>query len=274
MRWTFIGGGNMASSLIGGLLGDGAEPNTVQVFDVDPAQRQRVSARFGVSCIESIAHVGANDCVVIAVKPDKVSLVCQGFAGRAPADTPQLFLSVAAGVTAASMQGWLPADAAIIRTMPNTPALLGLGATALFANAACTEANRSAAQSLLQAAGMTVWVENEAQLDAVTALSGSGPAYFFYLLEQMIDSAVKLGLSRDSATALAIQTALGAATMARDAGPSPTELRQQVTSKGGTTHAAISTFDSQELPATVHAAMQAAFDRAVELGKEFGDNHG
>jgi len=274
MRWTFIGGGNMASSLIGGLLGDGTGTESIQVFDIDSAQRDRISARFNVHCIDSLDSVGVDDCVVIAVKPDKVHVVCQSFVNRAPAQTPSLFLSVAAGVTAASMQRWLPESVAIVRTMPNTPALLGLGATALYANAACTDANRDAAQQLLGAAGKTVWVDDESQLDAVTALSGSGPAYFFYLLEHMIDSAVDLGLSRESATDLAIQTAVGAAAMARDAGPTPAELRQQVTSKNGTTHAAITSFNAKELPATIQAAMQAAFDRSVELGKEFGDHHG
>jgi len=271
MRWTFIGGGNMASSLIGGLLSDGAGTDSIQVLDPDPEQQARVKDRFGVRCIDSVDEIGANDCVVIAVKPDKVGVVCQGFANRSPADNPSLFLSVAAGVTANAMALWLPEGAAIIRTMPNTPALLGLGATALFANTACTDEHKSAATSLMKAAGITVWVETEAQLDAVTALSGSGPAYFFYLIEHMVQSGIELGLPADSAQDLAIQTAIGAATMARDAGPSPSELRAQVTSKGGTTHAAVTTFDSCDLPATIKAAMQAAHDRAVELGKEFGD---
>ena len=272
MRWTFIGGGNMASSLIGGLLSDGAAPDQVQVFDVDAAQLDRVTQRFGIKGISSTDLIGADDALVVAVKPDKVQTVCESFAERDASNAPALYLSVAAGVTAEAMASWLPSASPIVRTMPNTPALVGLGATALFANSSCTDAHRAAAEQLMNAVGITVWVDNEPQLDAVTALSGSGPAYFFYLIEQMIQSGVELGLPEGSARELAIQTALGAATMAKEAGPSPAELRQQVTSKGGTTHAAITTFDQHEQPATVKAAMQAAYDRAVELGKEFGDS--
>jgi len=242
MRWTFMGGGNMATSLIGGLLKDGADPSSVQVFDIDKAQQQRIHERFGVHCIESLDNINSDDTIVIAVKPDKVVDVCRAFSGVAKEAAPSLFLSVAAGVTAASMQGWLPKHSAIVRTMPNTPALLGLGATALYANHECTETHKARAQHLL--------------------------------IENMIQSAMDMGLPAKSAEALAIQTALGAATMARDAGPSPSHLRQQVTSKGGTTHAAITTFDAKQFPATIHAAMQAAHDRAVELGIEFGESDG
>lgn len=272
MNWTFIGAGNMSSSLIGGLLKDGADPGSLQVLDVDPEQTARLAKRFGVNGIGSIKDINPDDVVVIAVKPDKVRIVCESFNNDAPGSTPALFVSVAAGVTAQAMEQMLPAGMPIVRTMPNTPALLGLGATALYANAACTEQHRQLAEQIMQAAGITVWVNNEAQLDAVTALSGSGPAYFFYLIEQMIQSATELGLSNDSAQKLAIQTAVGAATMARDSGSSPAELRQQVTSKGGTTHAAVSAFERQDLPTIVKVAMQAAHDRAVELGTEFGDS--
>ncbi len=271
MRWTFIGGGNMASSLIGGLLQNGASTDTIQVLDVDAAQREAVSARFGVSCISSTQSITADDAVVIAVKPNNVKLVCESIKSNEASAQPGMVLSVAAGVTAAAMQNWLSENTAIVRSMPNTPALLGLGATGLFANAACAPQHKNMAEELMQAAGITVWVDKEAQLDAVTALSGSGPAYFFYLIEQMIQCAVDLGLPKDTAKQLAVQTALGASTMARDAGPSPAELRKQVTSKGGTTHAAITTFDEHKLPDAVKAAMQAAHERAIELGKEFGE---
>ncbi len=271
MHWTFIGAGNMASSLIGGLLSSGANAQSVRVFDVAAEQRARACERFGVEAIESVEAIDANDAVVIAVKPDKVRDVCLAIAARGPDKTPELVISVAAGVTASAMSHWLPAATPIVRTMPNTPALVGQGATALFANSACAQSHKDAALQLVQAAGECVWVENEAQLDAVTALSGSGPAYFFYLIEHMIASATALGLPLDSARTLAIQTAVGAAAMAQEAGSTPAELRQQVTSKGGTTHAAISTFDQHNLPATIQAAMQAAHDRAIELGKEFGD---
>ena len=272
MGWTFIGGGNMASSLIGGLLSDGTDPSSVQVLDVDPTKQAQIAERFGVRCISSTDDIGAKDAVVIAVKPDTVRTVCKSFKLDSKPSAPALCVSVAAGVTAEAMAQWLPVGTPIIRTMPNTPALLGLGATALYANSACADNHRQSAEQLMKAAGITVWVDSEQQLDAVTALSGSGPAYFFYLIEHMIQSATALGLPQESAQKLAIQTAVGAAAMARDAGSSPTELRQQVTSKGGTTHAAVTTFDRRELPATVHAAMEAAYDRAIELGTEFGDS--
>lgn len=271
MRWSFIGGGNMASSLIGGLLQNGASTDAIQVLDIDAAQRDAVSARFGVNGISSAQDIGANDAVVIAVKPNFVKTACEGFKQHGADQKPGMVLSVAAGVTVTSMQNWLPANTAIVRSMPNTPALLGVGATGLYANHECNAQHKDKAEQLMRAAGVSVWVDEESQLDAVTAVSGSGPAYFFYLIEQMIQSGVELGLPENTAKQLAVQTALGAATMARDAGPSPATLRQQVTSKGGTTHAAITTFDAHKLPETVKAAMQAAHDRAIELGKEFGE---
>jgi len=271
MRWTFIGGGNMASSLIGGLLQNGAGADDIQVMDIDASQREAVSTRFGIDCIASVDAINPASAAVIAVKPNHVKSVCESISTLDTVTQPKLVISVAAGVTAAAMQGWLPQNTAVVRTMPNTPALLGLGATALFANAACTNKQKALAEQLMQAAGITVWVDTESELDAVTALSGSGPAYFFYLIEHMIQSAIDLGLSEQTAKQLAVQTALGAASMAKEAGPNPGELRQQVTSKGGTTHAAITTFDQHKLPDTVKAAMQAANDRAIELGKEFGE---
>ncbi len=271
MRWTFIGGGNMASSLIGGLLNAGCDAADVRVFDVSADQRAAVQTRFGVQSIETLSAIDANDAVVIAVKPDTVQTVCKALTEQT-VTPPQLVLSVAAGVTAEAMARWLPDDTAIVRTMPNTPALLGLGASALFANKACTQNHRERAEHLMNAAGISVWVDTEAQLDAVTALSGSGPAYFFYLIEHMINTAIDLGLSKESAEALAVQTAVGAAAMARDSGDSPATLRQKVTSKGGTTHAAITTFDQHQLAETVAAAMQAAQQRAIELGQEFGES--
>ena len=261
----------MASSLIGGLLNGGAAASSIQVFDVAPAKLAKATERFGVSGITSLDAIGANDAIVIAVKPDTVRDVCQSIAAPGSENSPALVISVAAGVTATAMGSWLPSGTPIVRTMPNTPALLGLGATALYANEACTEQHKEAAMQLMTAAGICVWVDAESQLDAVTALSGSGPAYFFYLIEHMITSATELGLSYDSARELAVQTAVGAAAMAQDPGSTPAELRQNVTSKGGTTHAAVSTFDQRDLPATIKAAMQAANDRAVELGTEFGD---
>jgi pyrroline-5-carboxylate reductase len=271
MGWTFIGGGNMASSLIGGLLNAGTDAREVRVFDVNADQRAAVQARFGVGTVDELPAIDSEDAVVIAVKPDTVQTVCKNLTEQSKAQ-PRLVLSVAAGVTAKAMAQWLPNGTPIVRTMPNTPALLGMGASALFANEACTQSHRDSAEQLMNAAGISVWVDNEAQLDAVTALSGSGPAYFFYLIEHMINTATAMGLSQESAEALAVQTAVGAAAMARDSGDTPATLRLKVTSKGGTTHAAITTFDQHHLAETVAAAMQAAQQRAIELGQEFGES--
>jgi pyrroline-5-carboxylate reductase len=183
-----------------------------------------------------------------------------------------VFISVAAGVREKSMRKWLTDGAAIVRCMPNTPALLGLGSTGLLANEHCSAKQRADAESLLQAAGITVWVEQEAQLDAVTAVSGSGPAYFFYLIEHMIEAGVTLGLDKSTASDLAIETAFGAASMARAREHSPATLRENVTSKNGTTAAALEAFAAADTPAIIARAMQAANDRAVSMGDDYGDD--
>jgi len=299
MRWLFIGAGNMASSLIGGLLNGGTDKHHVAVIDPDDQARTRAQQQFGVlgnddvqSGIQALyASNGvpretlSNDTsdrvssplvVVIAVKPHIVEPVCRALcatvatSSHTPADI--VYVSVAAGVQSRDIQAWLPDNAALVRCMPNTPALLGLGVTALFANEFCNKASRQRAQTLLDNAGKTLWFEDEASLDAVTAVSGSGPAYFFYLIEHMIEAGVSLGLTRDTAQTLAIETAFGAASMAREQTHSPSTLRENVTSKGGTTAAALSVFDQHETPAVIEKAMRAAHDRAQELGDELGGN--
>lgn len=265
--WTFIGAGNMASSLIGGLLNNGTPAGDINVVDVSTDALQRLEKSCGVSTFSSLDEAPNTKCLIVAVKPNIVKTVCEGINGG---QRSSLVISVAAGVRAASMSSWLPADTPVVRCMPNTPALLGLGATALFANDACSESDKALATQLLQSAGLCLWVKEESQLDAVTALSGSGPAYFFNLIEHMINAGQKLGLDQTSATALAIETAYGAASMARQGNESPSQLRSNVTSKGGTTAAAINMFERHDFANTVMAAMQAANDRAVELGDEFG----
>jgi len=219
--------------------------------------------------VQSTLHIETIDkaaSVVIAVKPHIVETVCEALAVR----TPELVVSVAAGVRSDSMSRWLPDHTAIVRCMPNTPALLGLGATALFANSHCSDTHRDQAQTLLSTAGKTCWVNNEDDLDAITALSGSGPAYFFYLIEHMAKAAETLGLDASTSREFAIETAFGAASMAREQTHSPQVLRENVTSKGGTTAAALAVFDEQELADIILKAMQAAQQRAIELGDEFG----
>lgn len=258
----------MATSLIGGLIQNGQAPTTIKVIDVNEAACADLHSRFGVAPA-TLSDIGDCGCVVIAVKPHIVKTVCSDLASvvfKAPA----VFVSVAAGVRESSMRLWLGEQAAIVRCMPNTPALLGLGSTALLANEQCSDSQRKTAQTLLEAAGHTVWVDKEEQLDAVTALSGSGPAYFFYLIEHMIEAARGLGLDEKTASDLAIETAFGAASMARAREHSPATLRENVTSKGGTTAAALNVFKESGTPDIVAKAMQAAHDRAIAMGDEFG----
>lgn len=264
--WTFIGAGNMAGSLIGGLIASGADAKHIAVVDINAEACQILQDKFGTSVIQSIKHISPGSAVVIAVKPHIVKAVCDDL----KTVSPSLVVSVAAGVRADSMANWLPENTPIVRCMPNTPALLGLGATALFANANCNQEQRDKANDLLITAGKTVWVTEEAKLDAVTALSGSGPAYFFYLIEHMADAGKALGLDHDTATDLAIETAYGAASMARARELPPQTLRENVTSKGGTTAAALNSFKQASLDRTIMAAMQAAHDRAKEMGDDFG----
>ncbi len=268
-NWLFIGAGNMASSLVGGLIKSGAAASNVSVFDVNEASREHLQTKFGVVPLASLSEASSVDGIVIAVKPDIVESVC-GEIRQLNCQQPPLIISVAAGVREKSMRQWLTELTPIVRCMPNTPSLLGLGATALFANHTCTQQHRDLADTLLATAGYTVWVSKETELDAVTALSGSGPAYFFYLIEQMAASAEQMGLTAEIARELAIETAYGAASMARASALNPAQLRANVTSKGGTTAAAINMFDQRELPLIVSQAMQAAHDRAIELGDEFG----
>jgi len=265
-HWTFIGAGNMASSLIGGLIASGVAGENITVFDVSEEATKNVAARFNVNAKNNIEQLEPGASVVIAVKPNIVQAVCESLASKQPA----LVISVAAGVQSSSMSTWLGNNTPIVRCMPNTPALLAVGATVLCANDLCTDQHREQSEALLSTAGMTRWVDKESDLDAVTALSGSGPAYFFYLIEHMIESAVNLGLSEDMARDLAIETAFGAASMARKREHTPATLRENVTSKGGTTHAAITVFNEVDVPAIIAKAMKAAQQRAAELGDEFG----
>ncbi len=287
MRWLFVGAGNMASSLIGGLLGGGTNASHIAVVDPDQNACQRAETAFSILSGQRIEDIIAplfsdaddNELLlgaVIAVKPHIVETVCRSFEqqlkGKGNDDetkgiTP-VFISVAAGVRESSMRTWLPENSSLIRCMPNTPALLGLGVTALYANDQCTSRDKTLAETLLNSAGTTLWVEEETALDAVTAVSGSGPAYFFYLIEHMIDAGASMGLPRNTAETLAIETAFGAASMARQRQQSAAVLRHNVTSKGGTTAAALQVFNDRQMPEIIHTALQASHDRAVELGDE------
>jgi len=264
-HWTFIGAGNMAGSLVGGLTGSGVDGHDITVVDINASACKALENSFNVNSTNSVTNINAGASVVIAVKPNIVESVCRELSTRKPA----LMISVAAGVTSASMENWTGKGIPIVRCMPNTPALLGVGATGLYANQQCTAEHKVQAEALLNTAGKTRWVQSESELDAVTALSGSGPAYFFYLIEHMASVAEELGLDAEMAREFAIETAFGAASMARTQEQPPGVLRENVTSKGGTTAAALAVFDARGLDDIVKNAMQAAHDRAVELGNEF-----
>ncbi|MBX2825425.1 MAG: pyrroline-5-carboxylate reductase [Gammaproteobacteria bacterium] len=263
---VFIGAGNMASSIIGGLVNQGTPAQSITVTDAVEAQRLSVAEKFGVNAVpENAAAATSADVIVLAVKPNVMQSVCQDIAPVLDAST--LLLSIAAGIRCDSIKSWTGNVAPVVRCMPNTPALVSAGASALYADEACSDTQRDSASTILSAAGVVCWVDEEAKLDAVTALSGSGPAYFFHLIECMTDAAVEMGLSPEIAETLAIETAYGAASMARRRELPPATLRENVTSKGGTTAAALASFADDQLPAIVARAMEAARARANELGK-------
>lgn len=266
-RIGFIGAGNMAQSLIGGLLAQGISAN--QLFASDPVKacRDAVAAK-GVTLFEDNAQlISSVDVVLVAVKPQVMVDVLKPLSDSVKKHAP-LIISIAAGVTSSSMVDWLQHNAAIVRCMPNTPSLLREGATGLYASSAVSVQQKEVAQALLAAVGLALWVDNEEQLDAVTAVSGSGPAYFFLMLEHMVAKGMALGLDQATAKQLAEQTALGAAKMSIESDVDLQELRRRVTSPAGTTEAAINTFIEQDFSKLVDNALQAAYDRSKSLAKE------
>jgi pyrroline-5-carboxylate reductase len=268
LRIAFIGGGNMARSLVGGLIERGCKPGYLSVSDPSPEQRALISRRSPVRMsADGASGVRDADVVVFAVKPQVMKSAAEGVAGALQSRRP-LVISVAAGVTTPDLDRWLGGGAAIVRAMPNTPALLGAGAAALYANPAVNPDQRGTAQALLEAVGTALWIDDESLMDAVTALSGSGPAYFFLLMEAMQAAALELGLPPEAARQLTLQTAFGAARMALESEAAPAELRAQVTSPGGTTAAALQVFEDGKLRALVVRALTAARDRGRQLSQE------
>ncbi len=260
----------MATSLVGGLVAGGHPRDAIWVTDVDADRLGQVQDKFRVNTTgDNNLAVHRAETIVLAVKPQVMSKVLEDIAQSAREEAP-LLVSIAAGVREKDILSRLGYDAAIVRTMPNTPALLDCGATALFANPFVSAEQRSRAENILRAVGITVWVENESLLDTVTALSGSGPAYYFLLMELMERIGVDLGLDRDAARVLVLQTALGAARMANETGESPEDLRRRVTSPGGTTQAALERLTSGDFGDILLQALTAARNRAVALGEELG----
>lgn len=264
---AFIGGGNMASAIIGGLLKQGTPASQIQVVEPFAEQRARLTQQFGVVVHEAPgAALAQAGLVVWAVKPQTF----REAAGQSRIHTANaLHLSVAAGIRSDSIAQWLGTER-IVRAMPNTPALVGRGMTALFARPAVSADDRLAVERVIQPTGDFLWLEDEVQLDAVTALSGSGPAYVFYFLEAMIDAGIGMGLSREKAHQLAVGTFVGASALAQASSDPPEVLRARVTSRGGTTYAALTSMEQDAMKQHFMQALEAARQRAVELGDEFG----
>lgn len=266
----FIGGGNMASSLIGGLIADGIALEKISVAEPDSDRRATLQSHFAINVVDSSeALLEISEIIILAVKPPVIHEVCSAMSEKLQGYSP-LFISVAAGIQVDDINRWLGGEQAIIRTMPNTPALIRAGATGLFANAKVSIEQRELAESIMRAVGITVWVESEHEIDIVTALSGSGPAYFFLIIELMQQSAQKLGLSEDSSRLLALQTAFGATKMALESSDDCATLRQKVTSPGGTTERAIGIMLDKKIDETIDEALTGARDRARELAEQLG----
>jgi len=262
---AFIGGGNMARSLIGGLVARGVPAAAIHVAEPVEALREALAKDFGVSVFDhKLQAVVGTSTWVLAVKPQLMRPVCERLAPLAQASRP-LVVSVAAGITTAQLERWLGGALPIVRTMPNTPALLGAGVTGLFANPRVDDEGRDRTQQLLSAAGATVWIDDESKMDAVTAVSGSGPAYVFLLAEAMQAAGEAEGLPPDAARTLALQTILGAGRMLVESDVDAAELRRRVTSPNGTTHAAITRFEGDGFRQLVARAVHAATVRGKEL---------
>lgn len=258
----------MASSLISGLIASGHAPEQIWVSDINPDTLTALKQDLNVNTSANNDDViNAVDVVVLAVKPQTLNAVAQSIAALVQ-QKKSLVVSIAAGINQNSLSSWLGADTAIVRCMPNTPALVLTGATALHANDKVTDEQCDLAENILRAVGIALWVDDEAELDAVTAVSGSGPAYYFLLMEAMEKAALELGLSQETARLLVQQTALGAAKIALESAESPEQLRKRVTSPGGTTQQAIETFEQGGFTELVSKALHAARDRSIEMSKQ------
>lgn len=269
---TFIGGGNMATSLIAGLIANGHSADCITVSEPDANKLKALQERYKIQINTNNNQAVTNsEVVVLAVKPQILQAVCRAMAEAVQKQQP-LIISIAAGIRSVDIDRWLGDQCALIRCMPNTPSLLQAGASGLFANKKTTATQKTIAENVLSTAGLTLWVKQENLLDAVTAISGSGPAYFFLLMEAMKNTGEKLGLDAESAQKLALQTALGAARMAIEGSDDPATLRTKVTSKGGTTEAAINHFIENGFNALVNDALHAAHTRAIELADELGQD--
>jgi pyrroline-5-carboxylate reductase len=271
---SFIGGGNMATALIAGLAGQLTAGGNIHVVDPHAASLDKLATQYGVRTAPSLAAgasaVAASDVIVFAVKPQMLRAVAAELRPLLAAGARPLIISIAAGIRGADLARWLGGYAALVRCMPNTPALIGQGITGMVAGPAVDEGQRALAQSVMQAVGATLWLEREEQIDAVTAVSGSGPAYVFYFIEAMQEAALQLGLNAEQGRQLALATFAGASQLAARSPEPVALLRERVTSKGGTTFAALSSMEASGIKGAIATAMQAAAARSRELGDELG----
>lgn len=264
---SFIGAGNMNAAIISGLVNSGMSPANIMVSNPSPEKREALATKLNIKqTADNIAAAKFADIIVLGVKPHFIADVCQQISQTLDV-SKKCFISIAAGTTVQQIKQALNADTAVVRTMPNTPSQLGLGLTGMFACPTVTDEQKSIANELLQAVGNVVWVDNEEKMDKITAVSGSGPAYFFLFMEAMETKAKAFGFSDEESRLLVQQTALGAATMVKENNISIAQLRENVTSKGGTTQAALTSFINAGIEAMVDNAMSAAFNRAQEMAK-------
>lgn len=268
LKIGFIGGGNMATALIGGLAGTLTAGENIHVVDVNADALRKLQQQFGVSTSQQIdGALAAMDVVVLAVKPQQMKEVIAQLRAHIRS---QLVLSIAAGIRALDLSRWLNGHSAIVRTMPNTPALIGKGITGMVALSGVSTAQRDAADAIMRAVGATVWLDDEELIDPVTAVSGSGPAYVYYFIEAMQQAAQEMGLTAEQGTQLAIATFVGASQLAAQSTEPVSILRERVTSKGGTTYAALTSMDASDVKGAIVKALKAAAARGKELGEEFG----
>jgi len=269
MKISFIGGGNMARALIQGLKQNGVAMADVQVIEPDGDKRAALQRDFGIATSENLPNAASADIIVLAVKPQQMRDVCIFLSSLL---RQQLVISIAAGIRTQDLARWLGGYENIVRVMPNTPAQIQAGISALFAMPVVTQAQHIQAENIMKAVGDIIWLEDEQQMDAVTAISGSGPAYVFYFMEALLQAGAELGLSADQARALCMQTMRGASMLAASSPEDPAELRAQVTSKGGTTEQAIMAMEAAGVKSAIVKAAKAAAEKSRELGDLLGKN--
>jgi len=265
MKISFIGGGNMARAIIGGLKNNGFTMPAITVMELDAEKRMQLAAEYNTQTTDTYAGIQQCDVIVLAIKPQQLKEVCSQLS---PLLSAQLIISIAAGVRSADISRWLGGYQAIVRVMPNTPAQIQAGVSALYAVESVNSVQRDQATTILAAVGKTLWLADEGQMDAVTAISGSGPAYVFYMIEALQEAAVSLGLTPEDARMLALQTFAGASLLATQSNDDIKTLRAQVTSKGGTTEQGILALETGKLKDIITSAAKAAAEKSVMLGNQ------